>query len=88
MLRAIDATTAAAAGTDVWVGMCGEMAGDPELTELLVGLGLTELSMSAVTVPDVKARVESIDVDAARELADRALAASSRREVTEMLPQR
>jgi len=46
--------------------MCGEMAGDPALTELLVGLGLDELSMSAVTVPAVKQRIREIDSDAAR----------------------
>ncbi|GAD51633.1 LOW QUALITY PROTEIN: phosphoenolpyruvate-protein phosphotransferase of PTS system [Halarchaeum acidiphilum MH1-52-1] len=85
VLRAIDATTSAAAGADVWVGMCGEMAGDPELTELLVGLGLTELSMSAVTVPAVKARVTETDTDAARALAENALAAASKDEVIELL---
>lgn len=85
VLRAIDATTSAAEGTDVWVGMCGEMAGDPELTELLVGLGLTELSMSAVTVPAVKARVTEIDTDAASALAERALDAASKDEVIELI---
>ncbi|GGN08912.1 phosphoenolpyruvate--protein phosphotransferase [Halarchaeum nitratireducens] len=86
VLRAIDATTTAAEGTDVWVGMCGEMAGDPALTELLVGLGLTELSMSAVTVPAVKERVSEIDTAAATALAERALAAASRDEVIDLLP--
>ncbi|GGM62644.1 phosphotransferase system enzyme I (PtsI) [Halarchaeum rubridurum] len=85
VLRAIDAAARAAEGTDVWVGMCGEMAGDPELTELLVGLGLTELSMSAVTVPAVKARVAEIDTEAATALAERALAAASKDEVTDLL---
>ena len=85
VLRAIDRTASAAAGTDAWVGMCGEMAGDPEVTELLVGLGLDELSMSAVTVPAVKRRVRAVDSDAARALADEALACETRAEVRDVL---
>ncbi|WP_423997963.1 phosphoenolpyruvate--protein phosphotransferase [Halorubrum trapanicum] len=85
VLRALDRTTAAAAGTDAWVGMCGEMAGDPALTELLVGLGFDELSMSAVTVPDVKARVREVDADDARSLAADALACETRSEVLDTL---
>ncbi|WP_122091083.1 phosphoenolpyruvate--protein phosphotransferase, partial [Halalkalicoccus subterraneus] len=45
VVRAIARTAEAAGANDAWVGMCGEMAGDPDLTELLVGLGLDELSM-------------------------------------------
>jgi len=61
VLRAIKRVVEAAHDHDVWVGMCGEMAGDPELTELLVGLGLDELSMSAVTIPKVKENITEID---------------------------
>ena len=85
VLRALDRTTAAAADADAWAGMCGEMAGDPALTELLVGLGFDELSMSAVTVPEVKARVRAVDSGAAAALADRALACETRRAVTDVL---
>ncbi|MBP1922095.1 phosphotransferase system enzyme I (PtsI) [Halorubrum alkaliphilum] len=85
VLRTIHRTTTAAADADAWVGMCGEMAGDPALTELLVGLGLDELSMSAVTVPAVKKRVREVDVNEARELADAALACETRAEVRELL---
>ncbi|ELZ98923.1 phosphoenolpyruvate-protein phosphotransferase [Haloferax mucosum ATCC BAA-1512] len=85
VLRAIDATVSAADGTDCWVGMCGEMAGDPNLTELLVGLGLDELSMSAVTVPQVKAAVSETDTDDATTLASQALQAETKAEVTELL---
>ncbi|RLM63463.1 phosphoenolpyruvate--protein phosphotransferase [Halorubrum sp. Atlit-8R] len=85
VLRALDRTTAAAEGSDIWVGMCGEMAGDPALTELLVGLGFDELSMSAVTVPEVKARVREVDADAAASLANEALACETRGEVLDVL---
>ena len=81
VLRAIRRCVDAADGTDTWVGMCGEMAGAPELTQLLVGLGLDELSMSAVTVPEVKANVAATDRTAARELAARALDASTKQDV-------
>jgi phosphotransferase system enzyme I (PtsI) len=85
VLRTIRQTTRAAEGTDCWVGMCGEMAGDPALTELLVGLGLDELSASAVTVPDVKARVAETDAESARALAERALAAETLEEVRDVV---
>jgi len=73
VLRAIKRAVEAAHNHDAWIGMCGEMAGDPELTELLVGLGLDELSMSAVTIPAVKANVTEIDRSEAVSCSDRAL---------------
>ena len=85
VLRAIDHTVTAAHAADAWVGMCGEMAGDPALTSLLVGLGLDELSMSAVTVPAVKARVMETDTEDAAALAADALACSTREEVRALL---
>ncbi|MFB6244291.1 MAG: phosphoenolpyruvate--protein phosphotransferase [Halobaculum sp.] len=85
VLRAIDATVEAGHERDAWVGMCGEMAGDPTVTELLVGLGLDELSTSAVTVPDVKHQVENVESDEARDLASRALDCETRADVRELL---
>lgn len=85
VLRAISRTVEAAEGTETWVGMCGEMAGDPELTELLVGLGLDELSMSAITVPDVKERIVETDTEDARDLAERALRADTKDKVIDLL---
>ena len=81
VLRTIDRTTAAAADADAWVGVCGEMAGDPALTELLVGLGVDELSMSAVTVPSVKARIRDVDAAAATRLAAEAVTCETRADV-------
>jgi len=85
VLRAIDRTVRLGHEAGAWVGMCGEMAGEPRLTELLVGLGLDELSASAVTVPRVKQRVRSVDADDARDLAEHALAAESRSAVESLL---
>ncbi|MDT3435906.1 phosphoenolpyruvate--protein phosphotransferase [Haloarcula sp. 1CSR25-25] len=81
VLRAIHRTVTAAHAEDAWVGMCGEMAGDSELTELLVGLGLDELSMSAVTIPEVKTAVAETEYSAASERAVRARLAATRSEV-------
>ncbi|RBI60620.1 phosphoenolpyruvate--protein phosphotransferase [halophilic archaeon] len=85
VLRAIRRTVKAGHERNAWVGMCGEMAGDPDLTELLVGLGLDELSMSAVTIPAVKATVSETDAGRAHALMDRALAAESREAVRDVL---
>ncbi|MBX0294677.1 phosphoenolpyruvate--protein phosphotransferase [Haloarcula nitratireducens] len=85
VLRAIDRTVRAGHDGGAWVGMCGEMAGDPDLTPLLVGLGLDELSMSAVTVPAVKQRVRDVDTETARELAEAVLACETRADVAALL---
>jgi phosphotransferase system enzyme I (PtsI) len=85
VLRAIERTVRLGHEGDAWVGMCGEMAGDPRLTGLLVGLGLDELSASAISVPRLKRRVREIDTVEARELAERALDAATRAEVESLL---
>lgn len=71
------ARTVNAAGEDVWVGMCGEMAGHPELTGLLVGLGLDELSMGVPAVPQTKHNIRELDAAAAEEEAERLLTATT-----------
>jgi phosphotransferase system enzyme I (PtsI) len=47
---------------NLWVGVCGEMAGDVMLTPLLLGLGVDELSTGASLVPRVKRAVQSLDL--------------------------
>jgi phosphotransferase system enzyme I (PtsI) len=44
--------------------MCGEMAGDPIFTRLLLGLGLREFSMEASSLPDIKQRILESRIDA------------------------
>ncbi|WP_074949994.1 phosphoenolpyruvate--protein phosphotransferase [Alicyclobacillus macrosporangiidus] len=77
ILRLIRMTCDAAAKAGIQVGMCGEMAGDAALTELLIGLGLQELSMSSAFVPMVKEQVRGVDTAAARVKADAAAGAES-----------
>ncbi|UPM44814.1 phosphoenolpyruvate--protein phosphotransferase [Halocatena salina] len=85
VLRAIDRTVREGHRSDAWVGVCGEMAGEPELMTLLVGLGVDELSMSAVTIPSVKAAVAGIDSEAARALARAVLTAETRAAIRDRL---
>jgi phosphotransferase system enzyme I (PtsI) len=55
------------------VGVCGELAGNPEAAVILVGLGVSELSMAPPLIPEVKEALRSVSLDDARELARRAL---------------
>jgi phosphotransferase system enzyme I (PtsI) len=48
--------------------MCGEMAGDPVMVPMLLGMGLDELSMSPAVVPEVKKLIRSITIEEAREI--------------------
>ncbi|WP_440769524.1 phosphoenolpyruvate--protein phosphotransferase [Natronorubrum sp. DTA28] len=83
VLRAIDRTTSH--GDDAWVGVCGELAGDSAVTELLIGLGVEELSTSPIAIPAVKRRVREVESAEARTLADRALEAETRDAVATLL---
>lgn len=61
ILRLMEMTVAAAHANDIWVGVCGEMAGEITLTPLLIGLGVDELSASPGLVPRVKKAVQTLD---------------------------
>src|SRR5438477_2758352 len=63
----------AAHATNIWVGVCGEMAGDVALTPLLLGLGVDELSASAMLVPRVQRAVQSLAIQECRELVEETL---------------
>lgn len=68
-----------------WVGMCGEMAGDPLAAPLLIGLGLTELSMSARSVPMVKNLVRQMTVEQAKEWSKEVLTLRTTTEIKKSL---
>lgn len=87
VLRAISKVVEDGHAGDAWVGMCGEMAGDRSVTELLVGLGLDELSMSSPSVPRVKQRIRETDTEEARQKAQQALEAATKEEVEDILGQ-
>ncbi len=68
-----------------WVGLCGEMAGDPATAVLLLGLGIDELSTSPFDLPRVKAAIRCVRYSDARALAREALARSSAAAVRELV---
>jgi phosphoenolpyruvate-protein kinase (PTS system EI component) len=67
------AVTAAAAAHGRWVGVCGELAGEPHAAVLLAGLGVRELSMAASRIPAVKAALRDTDFAEAESAARAAL---------------
>jgi phosphotransferase system enzyme I (PtsI) len=88
VLRSIAHTVRAAHAAGRWVGVCGEMAGDPHTAVLLLGLGVDELSVSCFDLPRVKAAVRSVRADAARALADEALLAETAAPVRALVHER
>jgi fructose-specific PTS system IIA-like component len=57
-----------------WTGMCGELAGDERATLLLLGMGLDEFSMSAISIPRIKKIIRNTNFEDAKVLAEQALA--------------
>jgi len=64
-----------------WTGMCGELAGDEHATLLLLGMGLDEFSMSAISIPTVKKIIRSTSYADAKALADKALSVATAAEI-------
>ncbi|MEM7117407.1 MAG: phosphoenolpyruvate--protein phosphotransferase [Chloroflexota bacterium] len=81
VLRLIAKTVEAASAQGKWVGVCGELGSDPQAVPILVGLGVTELSVSVPAIPTVKAQVRSLSLAAAQDLAARALKCATAAEV-------
>jgi phosphocarrier protein FPr len=73
VLRLVRATVEAAGAHGRWVGVCGELAGDPAAAVLLAGLGVTELSMAPALIPEAKAALRAVDLSAARAAGEAAL---------------
>ena len=81
IVRLIKATVDAAHREKIPVSVCGEMAGDPVLTPLLVGLGVDELSASPALVPQVKFIIRRLKLPEATALAEFALVCESASEI-------
>jgi phosphotransferase system enzyme I (PtsI) len=73
LLRLLRGVAEAGRAAGIPVTVCGEIAGDPLVTPILIGLGLHDLSMSAVSIAEVKEMVRSIDAASARALVETAL---------------
>ena len=81
ILRLIKATVDAGQAHGIWTGICGEMAGDLAAVPLLLGLGVSELSVTPSMVPRVKMLICSIEMSEARKLAEFALDSDSPKEI-------
>ncbi|HEX9926853.1 MAG TPA: phosphoenolpyruvate--protein phosphotransferase [Anaerolineae bacterium] len=73
VLRLINQTIAAAHAAGIWVGLCGEFAGDPLATPILLGLGLDEFSMSGPAIPLVKQTIGQLTMAEAEAIAQAVL---------------
>ena len=83
IIRLIKMIVDAGHNEGIWVGVCGEMAGEIALTPLLLGLGVDELSAGAAIVPRVKRAVQALDYEACRQLVDEVSKLSSGAEILE-----
>ncbi len=81
VLRLIQTVIKAAHEAGLWVGMCGEMAGDPALALVLLGMGLDEFSTSPSTIPELKKTIRSVHLPDAQRLAKSVLQLSSAAEI-------
>ncbi|PHQ24960.1 phosphoenolpyruvate--protein phosphotransferase [Marinobacter guineae] len=85
VLRLIRMTVEAAHAHDRWVGVCGELASDPQAIPVLVGLDVDELSVTSRRVPLVKACIRGLNLENARQQAEKALAMATAAEVRDAL---
>jgi phosphoenolpyruvate-protein phosphotransferase (PTS system enzyme I) len=81
VLRLLKMIVDAAKANNIWVGVCGEMAGDVALVPLLLGLGMDELSTGATLVPRVKRAVQSLALPECRELVEETLKLNTASEI-------
>lgn len=83
VLRMIKNIIDSAHAAGIWVGMCGEMAGEPALILILLGLGLDEFSIPPQIIPEVKFIIRSITLKQAKNIALEALKFSTGKQVGE-----
>lgn len=85
VLTLIDQVVRAAHREGKWAGLCGEFAGDPLATALLVGIGLDELSASSRLVPELKQRIRALNAGECSDLVEKALRLSTANAVRGLL---
>jgi phosphocarrier protein FPr/phosphocarrier protein len=77
VLRLIGRTCEGAASQALWTSVCGGLAGDPAAIPILIGLGVSKLSMATAAIPEAKALIRTLSGEACKRLAQEALAAPS-----------
>ena len=85
VLQLVQRTIKAGIENGIWVGMCGEMASDPYAAVLLLAMGITELSMSAPSIPRVKEKIRSVSSTRAKEILSEVMKMERPEEVREYL---
>jgi phosphocarrier protein FPr len=85
VLRQIQHTVEAADAAGKWVGVCGELAGDPLAIPILIGLGVKELSMASGSIPRAKQIIRALKIADARSLAVQAVQVASAEEVRQFM---
>jgi len=85
VLRLIKNIIEAGHKSNIWVGMCGEMTGEPALVLLLLGLGLDEFSMPFFLVPKMKQLIRSVSYKQTKQVVNKALELSTAREVEDFV---
>ena len=85
VLRLIKNVIDASHSVGKWTGMCGEMAGDITAVPILLGMGLDEFSMSAVSIPQVKKVVRSLTFEEAKQFAKKVLNTEEPAEIRKMV---
>lgn len=85
VLRLIKSVVDAAHKNNIWVGMCGEMAGEPLFAFLTLGFELDEFSMPPPRVPRIKELIKNVNFEDAKIIAERALKLSTAKEVEKYL---
>jgi phosphotransferase system enzyme I (PtsI) len=85
VLRLVRDTIRAGARNNIAVSICGEMAGEPLYTLLLLGLGLNTFSMNGPDIPEVKKIIRSTTVEHAKQVARRVMSFDSERQVMHFL---
>ncbi len=88
VLRLIKMTIDNAHDNNIWVGMCGEMAGDLELVLLLLGMGLDEFSAPPLSVPKIKYIIRRTSLEYARQVVEEAMSFTSPKEIQAFLKKR
>jgi phosphotransferase system enzyme I (PtsI) len=84
VLRTLRQIMTAAQSRKIPVSVCGEMAGDPVFTPLLIGLGIQRLSMTPMWIPTVKFLIRAMKMSEAKALAQQALSMTSAKDIYAM----
>jgi phosphotransferase system enzyme I (PtsI) len=85
VLRTIRIIIEAAHRKQKWVGVCGEIAGDPLAIPVLIGLGVDELSAAPFVIPEVKKIIRTLSLKESKQIASKCVSCATAKEVRDYL---